>query len=110
MQSPYGGDDRLPGRESHVGAAGAAGQPHTRSPPDGAVINMGGNRTDKVYFTAPPSPVGSCQAGRQCSNQERRDAGVPVGQVFKPPYFYKGDRPDIKHAPGEISYGEGFGR
>jgi len=76
--------------------------------PDGSVINMGGNRTDKVYFTAPPSPVGSCQAGRQCSNQERRDAGVPVGQVFKPPYFYKGDRPDIKHAPGEISYGERF--
>lgn len=74
--------------------------------PDGSVINMGGNRTDKVFFT---DPLGvTCQAGQQCSNQQIRDAGAPVAQVFKPPYFFKGDRPDIKHAPGDISYKERF--
>jgi hypothetical protein len=71
--------------------------------PDGSVINMGGNRTDKVYSTG-----GTCPLGQQCSSQQTRDAGVPVAQVFKPPYFFNGDRPDIKHAPDEISYKERF--
>jgi hypothetical protein len=76
--------------------------------PDGSVINMGGNRTDKSYFTAPPAPDGSCEAGRQCSSQATQDAGVPVAQVFKPPYFFNGDRPDIKNAPDKISYNDHF--
>jgi galactose oxidase len=69
---------------------------------------MGGNRTDKSYFTAPPAPDGSCEAGRQCSSQATQDAGVPVAQVFKPPYFFNGDRPDIKNAPDKISYNDHF--
>jgi hypothetical protein len=78
--------------------------------PDGSVIAMGGNRTDKVYYTgggAPPLPP-LCTTGRQCSSQQTRNAGVPVAQVFKPSYFYKGDRPDIKRAPDEIAYKERF--
>lgn len=74
--------------------------------PDGSVINMGGNRTDKVFFTDPTGVT--CRVGEQCSNQETRNAGVPVAQVYKPPYFYKGDRPDIERAPDKVSYAERF--
>jgi hypothetical protein len=72
--------------------------------PDASVIRMGGNRTDLAYFTGPP-----CNAGAQCSNQETRNAGVPVAQIYKPAYFFKGDRPIIEKAPGQISYAERFG-
>jgi hypothetical protein len=73
--------------------------------PDGSVINMGGNRTDKVYFTASTCPV-----GQQCSTQQTRDDGAPVAQVFKPPYFFKGERPVIEQiAPlRDITYEQRF--
>ena len=64
--------------------------------PDGSVINMGGNRTDLN-----PGPD-------QIPTQAELDASVPVAQVYQPPYFFNGDRPDIKHAPDEISYKERF--
>jgi hypothetical protein len=75
--------------------------------PDGSVIRMGGNRTDLVYYTgAEQSPP--CNPGAQCSSQATRDISVPVAQVYKPPYFFKGDRPQIRKAPDEIDYGERF--
>jgi hypothetical protein len=76
--------------------------------PDGSVINMGGNRTDKVYFT---DPLGvTCRAGQQCSSPQTRDAGVPVAQVYKPRYFFMGDRPVIETTapPDKISYRQRF--
>ena len=56
--------------------------------PDATVIAMGGNRTELV----PGNP----------------DAGVPVAQIYKPPYLFRGDRPVIEKAPDNISYGTDF--
>ena len=64
--------------------------------PDGSVIRMGGNRSDLN-----PGPD-------QIPTQAELDASVPVAQVYQPPYFFNGDRPDIKYAPDEISYKERF--
>lgn len=55
--------------------------------PDGRVIIMGGNRTD----------LGSTV-----------DAGVPVAELYSPPYLFKGPRPAIESAPTEIEYGSRF--
>ena len=56
--------------------------------PDGTVIAMGGNREELT----PGNP----------------DAGVPVAQLYYPPYLFKGPRPVIKEAPTDISYGQPF--
>ena len=56
--------------------------------PDGTVITMGGNRTDLANDP--------CQTGL--------DKGVPVAQIYKPAYLFKGPRPSIDEAPDEISY------
>jgi hypothetical protein len=64
--------------------------------PDGSVIRMGGNRTDLN-----PGPD-------QIPTQAELDASVPVAQVYQPPYFFNGDRPEIKYAPDEISYKDRF--
>lgn len=56
--------------------------------PDASVIIMGGNRTDLV--------------------PGNRDAGVPVAQIYKPPYLFNGARPLIEQAPREIAYGSRF--
>ena len=50
---------------------------------------MGGNRTELV-------PGNS-------------SAGVPVAQIYKPPYLFRGPRPVIDDWPGTISYGTRFG-
>jgi hypothetical protein len=56
--------------------------------PDGSVLAMGGNRTDLV----PGDP----------------DAGVPVGQLYRPAYFFRGARPSLDDAPDAIEYGGTF--
>ncbi len=56
--------------------------------PDATVIAMGGNRTELVPGNA--------------------DAGVPVAQIYKPPYLFRGSRPVIERTPDEISYGTRF--
>jgi hypothetical protein len=71
--------------------------------PDGSVIRMGGNRTDLAYFSGP-----GCDEGQQCSDQASQDRGVPVAQVYKPPYFFNGDRPVIKKVKEKISYRQRF--
>lgn len=75
-------------------------------PPDGSVIRMGGNRTDLAYFTDATGVT--CQVGAQCSNQDTRNTGKPVAQIYKPPYFFKGKRPEIRDAPDKIGYGKRF--
>ena len=57
---------------------------------DGSVLIMGGNASDLA------------------NDPERTDAGVPVAQVYKPSYFFKGRRPAIAWAPNEIGYGGNF--
>jgi galactose oxidase-like protein len=56
--------------------------------PDASVIIMGGNRTNLV--------------------PGNRNAGVPVAEIFRPPYLFKGARPRIYRAPDDIDYGEEF--
>lgn len=60
--------------------------------PNAATLKMGSNRTD---LAADVSQIGL-------------DTGVPVAQVWKPPYFFKGHRPEIEHAPLKIDYGKHF--
>jgi hypothetical protein len=56
--------------------------------PDATVIAMGGNRVELASWS--------------------ENAGVPVAQIYKPPYLFKGSRPVIKASPAEISYGTRF--
>jgi hypothetical protein len=60
--------------------------------PDATVIAMGGNRTD---LSGDPTAAG-------------RNKGVPVAQVYYPPYLFQGVRPVIEAAPTEIPYGSSF--
>jgi hypothetical protein len=55
---------------------------------DGSVIIMGGNRPEIVPGNA--------------------DIGVPVAQIYKPPYLFKGSRPRIDWAPKEVEYKDWF--
>ncbi|AKH38516.1 MULTISPECIES: galactose oxidase early set domain-containing protein [Nitrosomonas] len=59
--------------------------------PDGTVALLGGNATDLH------------------GDEQHIDLGIPVAQLYKPPYFFKGgSRPEIKDAPEEISYHRRF--
>jgi hypothetical protein len=64
--------------------------------PDATVLIMGGDRTDRVPDDLIPGVEGD------------RDAGVPVAEVYEPPYLFKGPRPVIKSAPHTIAYGSWF--
>lgn len=59
--------------------------------PDGSVALLGGNATDLH------------------GDEQHLDLGIPVAQLFKPPYLFKGEaRPEIRDAPEEISYHRRF--
>jgi hypothetical protein len=58
--------------------------------PDGSVLILGGNATD---LTGDP---------------ETTEAGVPVAQIYRPAYFFNGQRPVIEAAPAKIRYGNKF--
>jgi hypothetical protein len=62
--------------------------------PNGGVWVMGGNRVNLI----PGSP----------QIQAQRDAAVPVLESYKPAYFFKGTRPEIRNLPGIIHYGKSF--
>ena len=57
---------------------------------DGSVIILGGNASDLA------------------NDPERTDAGVPNAQIYKPPYFFGGERPAIEKAPEKLEYGHRF--
>lgn len=56
--------------------------------PDGTVIAIGGNRVE----LAPGNP----------------SQAVPVAQVYRPSYLFRGPRPEILAAPDELAYGSRF--
>jgi Galactose oxidase-like, Early set domain len=58
--------------------------------PDGSVLSLGGNASDLANDPA------------------RTDAGVPVAQIYKPAYFFGGERPVIEEAPEKLKYGHHF--
>jgi hypothetical protein len=64
--------------------------------PDASVLVAGSDRTELL----PDDLVPGVEADR--------DTGVPVAQVYKPPYLFKGPRPAIEDAPDEIAYGSTF--
>jgi hypothetical protein len=79
--------------------------------PDGSVIFAGENREALVRSDDPTFPLMTSYAG--LLPQGDPDQGVPVGQLFFPPYLFKQDgsravRPVIASAPVDISYGGHF--
>lgn len=74
----------VPLRETHV-----ARHDHSTVAllPDASLALLGGNATD-------------------LSGQiEHLDDGIPVAQIYRPPYLFKGPRPVIRHARGKMFYG-----
>jgi hypothetical protein len=79
--------------------------------PDGSVFFAGENREALVRPDDPSFPLLTSYAGLLPRGDP--DLGVPVGQLFFPPYLFKPDstratRPIITKAPEEISYGGHF--
>ena len=79
--------------------------------PDGSVFFAGENREALVRPDDPSFPLLTSYAGLLPRGDP--DQGVPVGQLFFPPYLFKQDgsravRPVIKKAPEEISFGSHF--
>jgi hypothetical protein len=79
--------------------------------PDGSVFFAGENREALVRPDDPSFPLPTSYAG--LLPQGDPDQGVPVGQLFFPPYLFKQDgsravRPAIANAPEDISYGGHF--
>jgi hypothetical protein len=78
--------------------------------PDATVFFAGENREELVRPDDPSFPLATSYAGELPAGDP--DQGVPVGQVFSPPYLFRGSgraaRPVIARAPGRISYGDHF--
>ena len=79
--------------------------------PDATVFFAGENREALVRPDDPSFPLTTSYAGEIPVGDP--DLGVPVGQVFSPPYLFlrgggRSSRPHIVHAPGQLSYGGHF--
>ena len=79
--------------------------------PDATVFFAGENREALVRPDDPSFPLNTSYAGVIPVGDP--DLGVPVGQVFSPPYLFlrgggRSSRPHIVHAPGQLSYGGQF--
>ena len=79
--------------------------------PDGSVLFAGENREALVRPDDPSFPLQTSYAGLLPFGDP--DQGVPVGQLFSPPYLFKQDgsraaRPVILKSPDDISYGGHF--
>jgi hypothetical protein len=79
--------------------------------PDGSVFFAGENREALVRPDDPSFPLLTSYAGLLPFGDP--DQGVPVGQLFFPPYLFKQDgsratRPVILKSPEDISYGGNF--
>lgn len=79
--------------------------------PDASVFFAGENREALVRPDDPSFPLMTSYAGLLPTGDP--DQGVPVGQLFFPPYLFKpdgsrADRPVIKEAPDEIEFKHHF--
>jgi hypothetical protein len=77
--------------------------------PDATVFFAGENREALVRPDDPSFPLMASWAPNGMLMQGDPDQGVPVGQLFYPPYLFKeggrkARRPVVKDAPKEISY------
>jgi Domain of unknown function (DUF1929)/Kelch motif len=78
--------------------------------PDATVFFAGENREALVRPDDPSYPMETSYAGTLPAGDP--DQGVPVGQVFSPPYLFQASgpaaRPAIVRAPGKLRYGHHF--
>jgi hypothetical protein len=79
--------------------------------PDATVFFAGENREALVRPDDPSFPLMTSYAGELPAGDP--DQGVPVGQVFSPPYLFKSDgspsaRPAIEKWPAQLTYGGHF--
>jgi hypothetical protein len=79
--------------------------------PDATAFFAGENREALVRADDPSFPMMSSYAGLLPRGDP--DLGVPVGQIFSPPYLFNPDgsaatRPEIQRAPDRIQYGDNF--
>ena len=79
--------------------------------PDATVFFAGENREELVRPGDPSFPLETSYAGRLEDGDP--DQGVPVGQIFSPPYLFqrgggRSARPVLVKAPAEIPYGGHF--
>jgi hypothetical protein len=78
--------------------------------PDATVFFAGENREALVRPDDPSFPMMTSYAGLLPAGDP--DQGVPVGQVFYPPYLFRGSgratQPVIEHAPSRLHYGRHF--
>jgi hypothetical protein len=79
--------------------------------PDGTAFFAGENREALVRPDDPSFPMMSSYAGLLPRGDT--DLGVPVGQIFSPPYLFNPDgtaatRPVIEKAPDRIEYADNF--
>jgi hypothetical protein len=79
--------------------------------PDATVFVAGENREALVRPDDPSFPLTTSYAGQLPAGDP--DQGVPVGQVFSPPYLFqrgggRSSRPVIVRAPAQIPYGGQF--
>ena len=77
--------------------------------PDGTVFFAGENREALVRSDDPSFPLAASWAPNGMLQRGDPDQGVPVGQIFSPPYLFSpggamAARPEIRSAPDEISY------
>jgi hypothetical protein len=78
--------------------------------PDGSVFFAGENREALVRSDDPSFPMTASYGFLPTGDP---DQGVPVGQVFRPPYFFQPNgadavRPAVTGAPDDIRYGADF--
>jgi hypothetical protein len=77
--------------------------------PDATVFFAGENREALVRNNDPSYPLAASWAQGGVLQQGDPDQGVPVGQIFSPPYLFKAGsvravRPVVQAAPREIGY------
>lgn len=77
--------------------------------PDGSVFFAGENREALIRTNDPAYPLSASWAPDGVLMRGDPDQGVPVGQLFFPPYLFKSggapaQRPVVSSAPREISY------
>jgi hypothetical protein len=82
-------------------------------PATGKWTTLAAEAVDRCYHSTavllPDATVLSAGGGEyedKLNHKPRDEFNYPDGQVFRPPYLFRGERPAITSAPQQISYGE----
>jgi len=98
------------GGTSSAGFSNPAGSVHAAEawdPTSGSWILLASNRVNRVYH----STTLLLPDGRVLHTGSGDGPGLPRelnAEIFSPPYLFRGPRPEISDAPGEIGYGQEF--